>query len=234
MASTRASTRASTSRIKPEPIDEDAIYCRCCFKLITLKESADSETENLFKMFEEIICLALKESDYASFFCFACSEAISSFSQFKKLATLKQEKFTEILRNKKSEDISGLFAIKLKSDPLTLFIKEEKESVSKLIYNDDYDDEHDYEDNDEPMEHSQEQVNMRSCPICSKEVDDLIEHLQSCNGKQCDECRFRTVDADEMKKHKRAKHGLKNVQKSEKAEKVDKTRVKKEVSLPKP
>lgn len=228
---------ASTSRtlIKSEPVDEDTSYCRCCFKLFTSRESPDPETDNLFKMFEEIICLSLEESTYASFFCFTCSVAIGSFFQFKKLATLKQEKFTEILQNNQPEDISDLFFLKLKTDPLNVIIKEEKGNMSKMRF-EDFD--------DEPMEPPKSTrrsskkfyVDVLTCPICSKKVDDVIEHLESCNGKQCDECKFRTVDADEMEQHKREKHGSKRVQKAEKAKRVrvDRIRIKEEVSISTP
>lgn len=211
-------TNVSQMLIKSEPTSEladieGASYCRCCFKLMTEEISPHSETLNWF---EEIIQMPLRQCQRAESFCFDCSVSIESFVQFKKLAVLKQEKLVEAI-DSCSNDFSELFFLKLKSDPLTVIIKEE---VNNLTYM------RKEASNELSMEPKtvkrppKRAVDNLCCPICTRKVVDVVDHLSSCKGKQCNKCKYRTVDVDEMEQHKREKHGPDSLKAIHKAKRI--------------
>lgn len=110
--------------IKQEPEEEfnstvsnptdDVNYCRCCFKQMSLAESKFAAEGEVLRMLQEITQLNLEPSPKALSFCTGCSNDIKAFDHFKRLVTLKQQRFTKVTNE--GGDLRGIFDTKLGSD----------------------------------------------------------------------------------------------------------------------
>jgi hypothetical protein len=108
---------------------EETSYCRCCFKAMNFFESQNMITEATLKTFENIIQVPMEISPIASSFCESCHESINSFSQFKNLAILKQQKFIELSNN--GGDINDIHQMKVLPETVVKDEETEEKSVVK-------------------------------------------------------------------------------------------------------
>lgn len=83
--------------------------CRCCFKLIDHESQVElPDSRIILQSFEEMLQSTVESSPYTLNFCVECYNTIGSFTQFKNLALLRQEKFRK-LRASNSSDFTRLF-----------------------------------------------------------------------------------------------------------------------------
>lgn len=122
------STSTAPMPIKQELIEvtpnlfQDPFYCRCCFKIIEENDFQVVTSEKMARVFQEMIELTLLPSPQVSSFCGDCSSRISDFSDFRKLAVLKQQKFNEILLKSSDWDFTEIHQMNL---PTSVFFKSE-------------------------------------------------------------------------------------------------------------
>lgn len=203
--------------IKAEPLENnssfgcDLSYCRCCFKALEPTEAEHPDSEDALQDFQDLTQLALEFHPEVTSFCAECFDVIKSFKEFKKLATVRQEKFNEKLFYD-SRDFSEIHSITLSSDQLSMCKEEpEDETCIKL----------------EEMSGSygmdgfaasgEDAAVTRRKPASKKdfstsqnlrsEVPDVKSQNLRLDEISCDWCGFKSSSQSEVDAHKKATHG---------------------------
>lgn len=120
--------------IDPSVLVDEVNLCRCCYKQMKLSDSQFVINDTLMAAFEEVTGLTIIPVHLATSFCESCYDSICSFQEFKQLATMRYQKFTELFLANNLMELNQIHIMNVNCNPLLIQPKVEEDSFSFVDY----------------------------------------------------------------------------------------------------